>query len=245
MRYPWIRRLSATAGCLAAVALTAGTAPTAPTDPLPDATTPKLIEAEIAFLKKGFEKDLKKEKSAVAGLRAAALNVALYGSGDLRAQALKVAAALEKKDYAGGKEAAAKLTAAAGTPGDPAALIKSSNLTIAEVMTPYKTEKLGGLNIEADIRKQGKKLTDAKAVELIAARTVALSEFTMLLPNDKGGSNPGNQKKWDSYSKGILKASKDLLAEAAKGDKADKLKLEKGLRNVEATCNACHETFKN
>lgn len=246
MRTQWIRRLTGVAGLLAAVAITAKPALTAAPDPLPDTSAGKMIEADVAFLKKGLEKDLKgAEKRSVPGLRAAAMNIALYGKDDTRAAALKVAEALGKKDFAGAKTLGEKLPTAAGTPGDIDGLIKASKLNIGEVMAPFKAEKFGGMNLELDIRKQLKKATDVKAIELIAARTTALGEYTLLLPSEKAASNDANKKKWDSFSKGMLKASKETLVEAAKGDKADKAKLEKGLRTIDSTCNACHEAFRD
>ena len=246
MRTPWIRRLSGVAGLLAAVAITAKPALTAAPEPIPDTSAAKLIEADVAFLKKGLDKDLKgAEKRSVPGLRAAALNIALYGKDDTRAAALKVADALAKKDFAGAKALGEKLPTAAGTPGDADALIKASKLTLGEVMAPFKADKFGGMNLEADTRKQLKKATDVKQIELIAARTTALGEFMLLLPSEKAAANDANKKKWDSYSKGMLKASRETLAEAAKGDKADKAKLEKGLRTIDATCTACHNEYRD
>ena len=111
MRTQWFRRLAGVAGLFAMAWLAAGPSVTA-ADVDTSGTSPNVIEADIAYLQKALEKT--PEKRAVPTLRAAAMNLALAGSGDLRDQALKVADAVAKKDYAGAKAAAAKLTPGSG-----------------------------------------------------------------------------------------------------------------------------------
>lgn len=247
MQTKWIRRTTGLAGLLAVLGLTAGTAQTAAPEPLPDTSSTKMTEADIAYLKKGLDKDLKKESRAVPGLRAAAASIAIYGKPESRDTAVKIAELLSKKDFAEAKTLAAKLTPGGGAPTDLAPVLKSSKIGISEAMAPYKAEKYGGMNIELDLRKLLKKVSpaDVKNVEVLAARTVVLTEFSHVLPTDKAAANATNQKKWESYNKGLLKASRETLAEAVKGEKADKSKLEKGLRTMDSTCTACHNDFRD
>ena len=236
MRTPWTRRLAGVAGLVAMTWLVAASGVTAADK---DAIDPALA-ADIAFLKAGLEKDLTgKEKRAVPTLKAAAMNLALAGSADLRDQALKVAAAIGKKDYAGAKALAAKLTPAAGSHGDPAKLIEAGKYDLAEVMSTYRAEKVGGMNLEKDIKSKGK--VDAKQAAVIAARTMLLAEYTAALPVEKAAANDAGKKKWEGLSKEQLKAAKELADDAAKGGKD----LAKKLTALDATCVACHNQFRD
>lgn len=238
MRTPWIRLSTGAAGFLA-MAWLAAAGITAAADA--DASTAKAIEADIAFLKKGLEKT--PEKRAVPTLKAAAMNLALVGSGDLREQALKVAEAITKKDYTAAKTAADKLPAAAGTKGDAAKLAAAANYDLAEVMSAYRADKVGGMNIEKDIKTNGKK--DAKVAELAAVRSLLIAEYTLALPTDKAAANDAGKKKWEAFTRDQIKAAAEVAAEAAKGDAADKAALTKKLAALDASCVACHNDFRD
>jgi hypothetical protein len=238
----WIRRLAGVAGLLAVVGLVAG--PDVTAAPKDDADViAKAIEADIAFLQKGLEKA--PEKRALPTLKAAALNLALNGSGELREGALKVAEAVGKKDFAAAKATAAKFTPAAGEKGDPAKLAATAKYELADVMSAYRAEKVGGMNLEKDIKAQSKKATDPKLAEVIAGRSIALADYTLVLPSEKAAANPGNKTKWEEYSKGQIKAAQEVAAEAAKGAAADKAVLAKKMAALDASCVACHNEFRD
>lgn len=235
MRTPLTRRLAGVAGLLAATAWLAADADlaAAPKD------AESAVAADIAFLQKGLAKT--PEKRAVPTLKAAAMNLALAGSADLRKQALKVAEAIGKKDFAAAKTAAAKLTPAAGDGGDAAKLAAAGKYDISEVMSAYRAEKVGGMNLEKDIKTAAKK--DAKLAAVVAARSALLADYTAALPVDKAAGNDANKKKWEGLSQDQLKASKEVLDEAAKGSASPALA--KKVSALEATCTACHNQFRD
>lgn len=239
MRISWTRRLTGVAGLVAVTWLVAESGVSAAPK---DAADPA-VEADLAFLKAGLEKDLAgKEKRAVPTLKAAAMNLALAGSADLREQAVKVAAAIGKKDYAGAKALAAKLSPAAGSHGDPAKLIDAGKYDLAEVMSAYRAEKVGGMNLDKDIKAISKGTSkDAKLAATVAARTALLAEYTAALPAEKAAANDAGKKKWEALSKDQLEAAKGLAAAAAAGGPD----LAKKATALDASCTACHNQFRD
>ncbi|MGL6095899.1 MAG: hypothetical protein ACRC7O_08910 [Fimbriiglobus sp.] len=236
MQIRWTRRLAGGAGVIAAVVIAASTDPIIAEEPA--GTTGKVVAADVAFLQKGLEKT--PEKPLIPTLRAAALTIALYGTADNRDAAQKVATAIAKKDYAGAKMTAAKLTAATGKTGDPAKLAEASKYELHELMSAFRKGPRG-MNIETDIRTQAKKVTDLKVVEIAAGRTAAIGAYAMVLPSEKAAANPGNRKKWDGYTADMVKLANEVAADAAKGTATG---LEKKLKALDASCTACHNEFR-
>jgi hypothetical protein len=248
VRNLWIRRLSASAGLLAAAAWLC-VAPTGSTadDKLPPAVANGVIERDIAYLQEGLAKT--PEKRAVPTLKATAMLIALHaqnaGQGELRDQALKVAGALAKKDYAGAKTAAAGLKPGAGGKASPVSLHEQHNFDLAELMSVYRNATVGGRNMEKDIRTQAKNMTDPKLVGDIGARIVLVSHYTAKMPAERAAVNPANQKKWDGYSNDTQKLAAEIATEAGKGAGADKAGLAKKLKALDASCTACHNEFRD
>lgn len=246
MRNLWIRRLTATAGLFAAAWLAA--APTgSAADDLPPAVAKGLVERDIAYLQKELSKT--PEKRAVPTLKAAAMLIALYaqdtGQGELRDQALKVAGALAKKDFAGAKTAAAGLKPGAAGKVAPVSLHEQHNFDLAELMSTYRNATVGGRNVEKDIRTQAKSVTDPTLVGDIGARVVLISHYTLKMPAERASANPANLKKWEGYSNGTQKLATEIAAEAGKGAGADKAALAKKLKALDASCTACHNEFRD
>lgn len=244
MRTSWTRRLAGAAGLFAAACwLTAAGTPTVAKDDVPDPVLKALIEKDVAYLQKALSG--KVEKRAVNTVKATAMLVAAYaqksGNGALQDQALAVAAAVGKKDFAGAKAAAAKLSGAAG--GSPKAVALQEKTNLDEIMSTYRNGTVGGLNMEKDIRAQGKKLSDVKLAAELGARSAVIADYALkLAPADANGTK---KKQWDDWCKEMAALGADVAAEAGKGAGADKAAVEKKLKALDANCTACHNVFRN
>ncbi len=226
---------------------------------LSTATAGKAVEADIAHLNQVIE--LSKTKKVGGRVKATAMLLAVYAEENLtgkdgakmatlRAEALKIAVAAQKKDMATAGTTAKGLT---GLKADDTAnakamkiedLIKKSDLGIGEVMDMFGGSTGGGFNIEKDLReikKNGVKSTDA--VELLGARTAAIAAYTLELRPD-AAKGPA-KKDWDNWSMEMKKLSTDLATEAAKGKTADLAKLKKIATSLDANCTNCHNKFKD
>ena len=247
MRNPWIRRLTASAGLLAAAWLSVAPTGTAADDKLPPDVAKGLAERDIAYLQKELAKT--PEKRAVPTLKTTAMLIALHarntGQAELRDQALKVAEALSKKDYAGAKTAAAGLKPGTAGKADAMDLHDKHNFDLAELMSVYRNATVGGRNMEKDIRTQAKNVTDPKLVGDIGARVVLVSHYTAKMPAEKAAANPSNKKKWDGYSNDTQKLAAEIATAAGKGAGADKAALSKKLKALDASCTACHNEFRD
>jgi hypothetical protein len=244
VRNLWIRRLTASAGLLAAAWLSVAPTGSAADTKLPPDVANGLIEREIAYLQKELAKT--PEKRAVPTLKTTAMLIALHaqnsGQGELRDQALKVAEALTKKDYAGAKTTVAGLKPGAAGKADAIALHEKHNFDLAELMSVYRNSTVGGRNMEKDIRTQAKKVTDPKLLADLGARIVLVSHYTLKMPAEKASANAANKKKWDGYSNDTEKLAAEIATEAAKGDGAG---LAKKLKALDASCTACHNEFRD
>ena len=243
MRTRWIRRSAGLAGLLVAVFLVAPPASSPAADPLPPGLTKKLIDADIAYLKKGLAK--KPDKPVVNTLHGVAMLLALEaqnaGETGLRDQALKVADAVSKSEFAAAKAAADGLANPPKGDGKPVKLHEKAGVDVNVIMGPMRNSPRG-LNIEKDLKAQSKKVTDVKLVADVAARSALIAEYTALLPSTEAA---GEKKKiWTESTEDMRKLSQEIAAEAAKGDKADKAGLQKTLAALDAACTACHNTFK-
>lgn len=235
---------------IAALVLVAPGASTQATDPLPPAVAGKMIDADIAYLKKGLAK--KPDKPMVNTLYGLAMLVAMHAQDSaigaeaakmagLRDQALKVAEAISKNDFTAAKAAAAKL----GEPGTgdpkPVKLHEQAGVDANIIMGPFRNSPRG-LNIEKDLKGQSKKVTDVKLVGEVAAHSALAAEYSLLLPVTE--ATGAKKKIWDDSAIDTKKLSWEIVAEAAKADKADKAALQKKLVALDAACTACHNTFK-
>lgn len=240
----WIRRSAGLAGLLAAAALVAPPAASKAADPLPPGQSKKLIDADIAYLKKGLAK--KPDKPVVNTLHGVAMLLAMEaqntGEAGLRDQALKVADALSKTDFAAAKAAADGLSNPPKGDAKDVKLHEKGGVDINVIMGPMRNAPRG-LNIEKDLKAQSKKVTDVKLVADLASRSALIAEYTALLPATE--ATGGEKKKiWTDSTEDMRKLSREIAAEAAKGDKADKAGLQKKLVALDTACTACHNTFK-
>jgi len=123
-------------------------------------TYKKAVEADIAQLQKtlatcdGSESDAKRHGPTAKSL---AMLLAVYGeaTGDkaFKEQALKVADAVSAKNFKDAIAAAKGLSSKPGKePLPPTELFKHNKYALDEVMSPFRTSKVGGLDIEKDIR---------------------------------------------------------------------------------------------
>ncbi len=224
---------------------------------LPKDTYKKAADADIAQLQKHIAVILEDDKEAKRfgpTVKSMAMMLAMYGEAtgdkDLKDQALKVAEAAAKKDYKGAADLAKKLAAKPGTaPLKPGDLQKLNKYALDEVMSPFRGGKVGGLNIDRDlkdlIKKENPTPIDPVAVELLATRTAVLAEYMPYFPNDKAAVNKANEDKWKKWSKETLDLSKQLADEASKGAKANTKDLLNTLKKLEAKCTDCHNAFRD
>ncbi len=252
MRWMWTQRV-----LTAAVATAAGVlliSPTAAKDPLPDGTAAKVIAADIEFLTAGFEEKPTKP-GPLASLKGAAMLLALSAQngldgkdGDkmaaLRAQALKVAEALAAKNTADATAAVKGLAAPKGGDKKPLKLHEQAKFDLAELMSAYRSSKAGSLNIEADLKAAEKSIKDVAVVEVQAARSALIAQYSLDMP-PSGAESGAKRKQWDDLAKESLKLGLEASAEAAKGAKADTAKLKKSVAALNLNCTACHKVFRD
>ena len=238
----------------AAVGLTAGLLLTAVArEPLPASVTEKLIEGDIAYLQKQLEKSTP-EKRALPTIKATAMLLAVYAQDNLsgtkaeqmaglRAAAIKVAEAIDKKDFAGAKAAAGGLKDAKGADKKTIDLSKQAKLNIDEVMSTFRKGTVGGRNIEADLKAQVKTLTDVGLAAEIGGRSAAIAELAEKLP--PAVATGAKAKQWTDWSKEMNDLGKALAKEAGKGAAADKKQVTNLLKKLEKNCVDCHSVFKD
>jgi hypothetical protein len=208
----------------------------------------KAVSADIAYLQEAL-KGAAPAKGAMRTIKGVAMYLASYGeaTGDaaLTAQAIKVAEAMGKKDYAAAEEAAKGLSSpkAGAKPKGP--LHTVAKLALDDVMSPYRLGKLGGLNMEKDIRDGVKSGTiDAKTAELIGIRTGVIADYTTHFPNEKATTNKTLEAQWVAWSKEMGEIGKQLADEAGKA-KADQKAIVGILKKLDANCINCHNKFRD
>ena len=104
--------------------------------------------------------------------------------------------------------------------------------------------KAGSLNIEADLKAAEKSIKDVAVVEVQAARSALIAQYSLDMP-PSGAESGAKRKQWDDLAKESLKLGLEASAEAAKGAKADTAKLKKAVGAVLLNCASCHKTFRD
>jgi hypothetical protein len=260
MRYAF--RSIACFGVLA-IALCATNHPaTADTPVMPKDSVKKTADADLKFLQDRLSDLVKKQASGAKLLDGqikpalgASLMLSVYGDalGDaaLKADAIKVAEAINKKDFKAAEGLAQKLAVKPGTPGKPGALPKpfKEDLMLAAVMSPFRGSTVGGLGIDKDIKDMTKTTNPAKidpaAVEMLAVRSAVINAYGFHVPNDKAKTKPENQKEWQKLATAATDLSNQIATEAGKGAKADEKKLKMLLTTLNARCTDCHNKFRD
>ncbi len=221
---------------------------------LPPETYKKAADADIAQLKehiKTCDTEPTQVKRFAPTAKSLAMILAMYGeaTGDtaLRDGSLKVAEAIAKKDFKAAGTAAKDLAAKGTGKALPAGgLAGKAKFGLEEAMSPFRGSKVGGLNIEKDIRDMMKGgAIDPSALQVLAARTAILGEYTIGFPNEKASINAANKAKWEKWSKDMIEVSKKLDAEAGKGKGANNNELVKMLKLLDAKCSDCHNEFRD
>ncbi len=215
--------------------------------------TASLAESDVAFLKKGLSK--KPKPGEIGTLKATAMMLALYGQNGMtgpdgakaagqRDQALVIAAAIEKNDFAAAKAALEGLaTAMDGDPKKSVKLEGQHGFELAELMAQFSLGRSGGRHIEADLKTQAAKVTDVKLATELGGRVATIGQYAaVMLPPDAVGPK---KKQWNDLTADMIKLGADAAAEGAKGEKADKAALAKKLGAINLNCKACHDVFKN
>ena len=118
-----------------------------------------------------------------------------------------------------------------------------------EVMSPFRGAKVGGLNIDRDLKDMIKKDMPLKIVpadvELMAARIAILGEYMQYFPNDKAEVSQATKDMWKKWSKDTQDLGKQITEEASKGAKASEKDLLGMLKKLEARCSDCHNKFRD
>ena len=170
----------------------------------------KAAEADVKFIQERLA-DLAKKQAGGAKLLdgqikpalGIALTLSVYGQalGDtaLKADAQKIAEAINKKDFATADGLAKKLSVKPGTPGKAALPAPfKSEVMLAGVMSPFRGGSVGGLNIDRDIKDMTKANNPTKidpaAVEILAVRSAVINAYAFHNPNDKATVKPENKK---------------------------------------------------
>jgi hypothetical protein len=222
---------------------------------LPPGTYKKTAEADIAQLQQHIATCIADPKDARRygpTAKSMAMMLAMYGeaTGDsaLKAGALKVAEAIAKKDF---NAAAADAKGLKVKPGGkalaPDKLQDKAKYELDEVMSPFRSERVGGLNLEKDMRDfmNGKMPIDPAALEILGTRTAVLADYAAHKPNDKASVNAANKQKWEKWSKDTADLAGKIVAEAAKGKGASEKELIKTLKALDAKCTDCHNEFRD
>ncbi|MCS7023110.1 MAG: hypothetical protein NZU63_14935 [Gemmataceae bacterium] len=245
----WVR------GCVVLVVGVWGVIVQAAAPKLSRATYERLVAVDIAQVQACLSKCLESaaearrhQPTARALAMLLAMEAEVLGDAALQQQALQLAEALNKKDFAAADKLAKSLKASpSATPLASKPLHKQAGFHLEEVMSPYRLGRSGGLNIEKDIRdwsKKGAKL-DPAAVEILAARTALLSEYTFHMPNDKAEINKANTEQWQKYSQDLIELSRQLAEEAAKGNSANPATMTGLLNKINNKCSDCHNKFRD
>lgn len=234
--------------------LTAAATRSSAAPPLPKDTFKKAVEADIAALQKAIDtcaSDPKEARRHGPTARSLAMMLALYaeatGDAALRTDAIKVAETLGKKDWKAAGDLAKKLAAKPGAAAlAPDNLHAKAKYGLDEVMSPFRGGTVGGLNIEKDIRslRDGKIKVDPAAVEILAARTAALSDYALHMPTDKAESG-AKKAQWVKLSQDSIDLSKKLAEEAGKGKSANEKEIVKLVKALDAKCLDCHKEFRD
>ncbi len=216
---------------------------------LPKEAYERAIKADVEFLQKKLDDlvaDPAKNRGAIRTVKGVAMNIAFYGEATknaaLKSQALKVAEALDNKDFAAAAAAAKELSA----PKVDAAVKGSKMFGLDDVMSPFRVARAGGQNIEADIRAAKSAGTiDPAEAELIGVRCASIAEYTVGMPTEKAMLNNAFKEKWARWTKDLADASKELADEGAKGKMADEKKLNTSINKLYNSCINCHNDFRD
>ena len=252
--------------CLALVAglwLISNPAP-AGTPDLPKDAYKKAATADLKFLQTRLDELAKAETPSLRSAKPAVaitLLIAAYadalGDTALKADVLKVGEAINAKEYKNAAAMAKKLAIKPGTGklGDlpkfaPFESAKDKDVTyLPTVMKLFSNTQVlkipSGLNIEKDLKELTAKGSTVKidpaAVELLAARTAVISEYTFHNPNEKARDK--GLKEWQTLSKQSVDLSNEIAVEA--GKKApNAAMLRKMLTNLDARCTDCHGKYR-
>ncbi len=176
-----------------------------------------------------------------------AMDAEALGDKALKDQALKLADQIASKKFKNALDAAKGLAVKPGSAPLPHAdLAKGSKFNLDEVMSPFRTSTVGGLNIEKDIRalRDGKMQPNPADVGVLAVRTAVLLDYAMAMPNDKATTNKANTEEWAKLCKDSIDLAKQLSDEAGKGKSANNAEIVKLVKSLDAKCVVCHNKYR-
>jgi hypothetical protein len=226
----------------------------APPPLLPSAEYPRLVESSVGLIESALAGEPTRRSAEKA--RVAAVMLAEFAQQDLRGPdarqratvrdaALQLAALIKDKKYA---EAVAQAKRLPSLPPNAAARLErikllGPHLDVEELMSQFRTTRLGGLGIEAlldelAVSKDGKVPTEALTDELrrLAYRTALAAELARdHLPKE-------NPNEWQTRL-GEMRKSAVELAEAAKAK--DGKAAFTAVERLNSSCNKCHLKFRN
>ncbi len=215
-------------------------------DPLSADALKPAIDADTAFLTKTLEAG-SVPKNAVKTVKTAAMLLALAGqqsgNGALQEAALAVATSVAGKDMAAAKTAAGKLAGAKGGEPKKIDLHTQAGFDLDTLMSAYRPTKTGGLNLEKDMKDQGKKVTDVPLAAAVGAQNALIAAYALKFP--AAGATGPKLAQWEKLCKEAGELGTAIATEGAKGAKADKDVLQKKLKALELNCSNCHSAFRD
>jgi hypothetical protein len=217
------------------------------------------LEQDVAHLSKNL-KDGAPTKNGIKQAKAAAMMIAMSAQlqitgqdkakdakmATLRDNAVKVAEAVLSKKYAEAVEISKLLTTS--TPASPTAktepveLEKKAKFDMDELMKILHKTSVGGLNIEIELKEASEKLKDVSKIPVMAARLIAIAEYTEKMPSETGAGKKSLEN-WKKLSVTMKDAAKETY-EASKTTKPDLKKIQTSLGKLNASCTECHNVFK-
>jgi hypothetical protein len=231
----------------------------ADTPQLPKDSYKKAAEADLKFLQTRLEELAAAEepkdgkvKPAIGAALALAVYADALGDANLKADAMKIAEALNVKnrDFKAASGVAKKMAVKPGSGPGKGGLPKlaKEDKMLEYAMQAFRPKAGGGLGVERDLdeytsKKMPKAITAAE-VELLAVRTAVSLEFASHYPNEKARKTPADTKKWEKMSADSVGLTKQILAETGKG-KPDEKALRKLLDNLSAKCSDCHGMYRD
>lgn len=232
-------------------------------DPVPEKEFKSLVDQDAKQINTLLRDGKPAKKTADRGIKSSAMMIAYYAQsrmngkndGDarlatLRDTALEVAKTGGKKKYMDAVAPAKMLAvdiAPAAKPNLNAMtvlqMVNATGMDMEELMYQFKKTTVGGLGIEAEIKDiSAKKTTIAPdKASTMAARILAVANFSDVIEPTKGFTPKTPKKDWDESNNAMREAAKEVLAAA---NAKDAKKMQAAYFKLDGACTSCHDKFK-
>jgi hypothetical protein len=208
----------------------------------------RAAEADVAALRKLLDGG-KPDRRAGGTIKGLAVMVAAHGQeirdAELVVRAVAVAEAAAKKDWATADTLARALTLAPGGDVFPKReLHTEAQLSLEDMMSPFRTAKVGGLNVEQDLKAAMRAGQMApRDAELLGTRVVVIADLTAQFP-PKDPKERGQRLQlqgWEKNVQTMRDVARQLAVEGTKGNGQVGLLL----KRLDASCVNCHNDFRD